>query len=254
VNPQRLGEAVDTLERAWRERALIDGLPAELQPSDAVQAGAIQNLLVDRLGGHGGWKVGAADAAGDPGCAPLPRGCLLDNGAQIEAACFGFRGIEVEVGFVFGEDLPADPAACTLDRIARAIRAVRPTMEIVASRYTNWRSRNPLEQLADLGSHGVLVIGQPVIGVDPLSIDSTTLEAVLRCNGREVVRKRGGNTAGDIRRLLAWLGPHVAARGLPIRAGDIVTTGSCSGLYEGAAGDRFEGEPGSFGTVGLSLV
>ena len=246
--------AVDLLEAAWRSHTLLEGLPQGLQPTSSAAAYALQSALVDRLGGHAGWKVGAPDAQSEPGCSMLPRACVLADGARIEAAQFGFRGLEVEIGFEFGEDLPADPAACTFERIIAAVAAVRPTMEIVASRYSQWRTRSALEQLADLGSHGVLVGGAPVPGINPADIDSTTLEAVLNCNGTEVTRRRGANTAGDVRRLLAWLGPHAAARGRPIRAGDIVTTGSCSGLIEGAAGERYVGAPGTLGRVSLSLV
>ncbi len=246
--------AVDLLEAAWHSHTLLDGLPAALQPASIEAAYALQSALVERLGGHAGWKVGAADAQSEPGCSMLPRVCVLADGARIEASRFGFRGLEVEVGFEFGEDLPADPAACTFDRIIAAVAVVRPTMEIVASRYSQWRTRSPAEQLADLGSHGVLVVGAPVAGIHPADIDSTTLEAVLSCNGTEVARRRGANTAGDVRRLLAWLGPHAAMRGRPIRAGDIVTTGSCSGLIEGSAGERYAGTPGALGTVNLTLI
>ncbi len=46
----------------------------------------------------------------------------------------------------------------------------------------------------------------------------------------EQVEAAGGNPAGDPLRLVTWLANHGAHRGRPLRAGDIVAMGSCTGL------------------------
>ncbi len=46
----------------------------------------------------------------------------------------------------------------------------------------------------------------------------------------------GGNAAGHPRRLLTWLANHCARRGRALAAGDIVTTGTHTGLVFAAPG------------------
>ncbi len=253
MDARRIDQAAEVLAQAWHAGTLLPGLDASLRPESMAAAYAIQSALVARLGGHRGWKVGAADAGAEPGCSALPACCIYADGSVLAATRFGFCGIEVEVAVEFARDLPADPLAYAPDLVFAAVGAVRPAIEILGSRYSDWRSRSAAEQCADLGSHGALIVGPASTVRDLRLIDATELVAILLCNGSEVVRSRGGNTAGDVRRMLPWLAVHAAQRGMPLRAGDIVTTGSCSGLFLAHAGDRLRGRPGDLGEVGLEL-
>jgi 2-keto-4-pentenoate hydratase len=64
----------------------------------------------------------------------------------------------------------------------------------------------------------------------PADLDLQQVEAYLAFDGQPVASCCGANPAGDVWRLLAWLAWHCAQRGRPLRAGDVVTTGSCSGM------------------------
>jgi 2-keto-4-pentenoate hydratase len=52
----------------------------------------------------------------------------------------------------------------------------------------------------------------------------------LSFGAKAVADATGGNPAGDIWRLLAWLANHAAQHHGGLRAGQIITTGSCTGL------------------------
>ena len=52
----------------------------------------------------------------------------------------------------------------------------------------------------------------------------------LLVNGQPAVERTGGNTSGDVFRLLVWLANEGSVRHGGIRAGDLVTTGSTTGL------------------------
>jgi len=240
------------LLEARRTRVLLAGGPAEAAPLSEAAAYAIQDEVLAALGGRRGWKVGAASAQAEPMCAPLPASGVHADGAVLAAAGFGFTGVEVEIGFRFGRDLPARAGAYRREEVLAAVESVCATIELVDSRFAGWRDRSPLEQCADLCNHGALVAG--MASPAPASVDQTRQAAELWVDGRRVVANTGGNTAGDVQRLLIWLAGHAAARGQSLRAGEIVTTGSCTGLYEARAGQRLRGVLPGLGEVQLSLT
>ena len=53
--------------------------------------------------------------------------------------------------------------------------------------------------------------------------------------------------------LLAWLARHARERGRPLRAGDVVTTGSCTGLLFAWEGARVQAEVEGVGRVELQF-
>jgi len=67
-------------------------------------------------------------------------------------------------------------------------------------------------------------------------VDFLRQRASLILDGREVASAVGGNAAGHPKRLLAWLATAAARRGRGLARGDIVTTGTHTGLVFAAAG------------------
>ncbi|MGX1322151.1 2-keto-4-pentenoate hydratase [Bradyrhizobium sp. USDA 377] len=225
---------------AWRD----------ILPSDRAGAYAIQDATLARIGPSGGWKVGASGADAEPVCAPLPASGLLASGARLGPE-FRLRGVEVEVALRVGRRLTADDAALPDRELARAFDAVYPAIEVVETRLEDWTNSAALAQLADLQSHGALLIGAAST-VSPASIDLKGVEADLSIGDirRQTV---GGNPAGDIWRLLRWLIRHCADRGVPLLPGQIVTTGSCTGMVFAEAGSSARAGLADFGEVAVDF-
>ncbi len=239
----------DALARAWAgaDRLASDQVPV----ADADQAYQVQGQLAARLGPVGGWKVGAANDQAEPNCAPLPASVVVPQGSPLAVPARSLRGIELEVAVRLGADLLPGDALLAPEAIASAIDAVMPAIEIVDSRLAEGRGAPVPAKLADLQSHGALVLGAPV-RTDLRGIDLRTLRAQLWFDGRSVADTTGGHTAPDVMRLIAWLARHAQARGLPLRAGQVITTGSCTGLVMAPAGARVEGEVAGLGRVTLT--
>jgi 2-keto-4-pentenoate hydratase len=234
---QRLVQARRGTAVSWREAL----------PADAAAAYAVQDATLAAIGPAGGWKVGAAGQEAPPACAPLPRAGLHAGGCKLTGPAWRMCGIEVEVALRLGRDLGESPDTATL---AAAIDAVMPAIEIVETRLCDWRESEPLAQLADLQSHGALVLGAPA-AIDAGSLDLRRIEAYLAFDGQPVASTYGANAAGDVWRLLAWLAGHAARRGRPLRAGDVVTTGSCTGLLFAYEGAHVQAHLGGLGGVEL---
>jgi 2-keto-4-pentenoate hydratase len=78
-----------------------------------------------------------------------------------------------------------------------------------------------------------------------------TLEASLSFGATSAAHTHGGNPAQDVWRLLSWLALHCAERGQPLRAGQIVTTGSCTGLLTAPMDVTVRGDIAGVGAVEL---
>lgn len=65
---------------------------------------------------------------------------------------------------------------------------------------------------------------------------------------------RGGHPSGDLIWLLGWLAQHAASRGAPLRAGQIVTTGSCIGMVSVEGRSRARGDIDGLGTVDAEFL
>jgi 2-keto-4-pentenoate hydratase len=206
----------------------IDALPAHAQPQSAADAYAMQDVQLRVLGPIGGWKVGARSPDAEPSCAPLPVS-LVFRSPQRFAGRFPLYLVEAELAFTLAQDLPPRAQPYTADGVANAIGSVHAAIEVVGSRYTAFRDQDPLSQLADLQNNGALVVG-PGRTTDT-RVDQRCAAVRVDVDGVRAIEATGGNTAGDVFRLLAWLADHAGARCGGLRSGQIVTTGSCIGVH-----------------------
>jgi 2-keto-4-pentenoate hydratase len=231
-------------------RAIAE-LPTELVPADDAAAYEVQERVARRVGPIAGWKVGAASPEAEPSCAPLFADVVTASPARFDAARFPLGGIEGELAFRFGQDLPPRGRPYGAEEVWQAIASLHPAIELVQSRFADFRAQDRRTLLADNLANGAFCSGA---AADWRGVDFLTQPASLHIDGREVARAVGGNAAGHPGRLLAWLANHCAARGRPLAAGDIVTTGTHTGLVFAAAGASVEVRFPGVGEARLSLT
>lgn len=234
MTTDQISQAAQLLLDARTQRTLITALPADCRPTTTEDGYAVQDAVAAQLGPLGGWKVGASTHDGEPNCAPLPASGVLGSPARLLSSDYPLRGIEAEIAYRFKNDLPPKAQPYTLPEVLAAVGSVHPAIELIESRYTDRTQVDYPSALADALSHGGLVYGE---GRDyGFEINQLEQPAQLMFNDKIIVDTRGSNPAGDVLRLLVWLANHVAQRHGGIRAGQIVTTGSCSGVEFAEAG------------------
>lgn len=224
----------------------------DVLPASVADAYQVQDLTAAELGPIGGWKVGAKNATSEPTCAPLPLTGVLPSGATLAGQPWRLRGIEVEAALRLGRDLDPQGQLLSPEELAAFFDAVLPVIEVVETRLLDRASCDPLSQLADLQSHGALVLGPPSPMPSTL-LDLRTLQAHLWLDGQPAASTLGGNPAADLWRLIAWLALQCAQRGQPLRAGQVITTGSCTGLLPAPEGAHVEAEVVGLGRVELQF-
>jgi len=226
-------------------------LPENMRPRTVADAYAIQDAVAAKLGPIGGWKVGAKSADTEPTCAPLPATLILRSPQRFAAGRFALNGVEAELAFTLSHDLPPRPQPYCVAELEASLATVHPAIEIVDSRFVDLGAVDALSVLADSQSNGALVVGNGV--ALPHAFESSTQEVALDIDGVRAVESRGSNPAGDVLSLLAWLANHVAARNGGLRCGDLVTTGSWTGMRFVASGTRVEAAFAGIGGVDVGF-
>jgi len=234
VLPTAAQDAARLLLQARASGTLLPGLPEALMPRTAAAAYAVQQCLMQGLGDIGGWKVGAPGPSAEPNCAPMPAAGISRSPAVLAAADLAAPFIESEIAFLLGADLPARAIPYTAADVLAAIASCHPAIEVVQSRFADPDTAGPLANLADLIRHGAFIYGDAVEGWQ--GIDFPTLAITQTIEGGPV-RQGVGNPAGDMLRLMLWLANEGAVWAGSLRAGQIVTCGSWTGMTRASRGE-----------------
>jgi 2-keto-4-pentenoate hydratase len=241
--PQLARDAAALLLQARASGTLLPGLPEALVPRTAAAAYAIQQYLMQGLGDIGGWKVGAPGPAAEPNCAPMPAGGIHRSPAVLAAADFAAPFMESEIAFLLGADLPVRDTPYSANEVGAAIASCHPAIEVVQSRFADPDAAGALANLADLIRHGAFIYGSAIEGWQ--GIDFPSLAIVQTIEGGPT-RQGVGNPAGDMMRLMLWLANEGAVWAGGLRAGQIVTCGSWTGMTPAGRGEvvtAFAGVP-----------
>ncbi len=245
-------QAAELLVAARRTRQPLDGLPAALRPADAAAAFAIQDAVMALLDERaGGWKVGLAPGA-PPSCAPMFASLIHPSPLGIPAADVPMLGVEAEIAVRIGRDLPARATPYTRADIVDAIDGVCAAIEIVHSRLRAFLKAAPDDKLADNVGNGGFVHGA-LLG-DWRRLDLSALRVRLELGGKTLVDKVGGCPSGDPLVAVVWLANHLTGRVGGLKAGQIVTTGSCVGMPFAQPGDTALATFAELGTAQVTFT
>jgi 2-keto-4-pentenoate hydratase len=230
----------------------LDRLPEESQPISEADAYAIQDAVAKTLGSVVAWKVGSATANSEPFRAPIHQHTLFVGHTSIPAEMFHVIGVEAEVVFQFERDLPPEGAPYSREAVLDAVGSMMPGIEVVDTRFKVYGASDPLAQRADQGNHGALILGAPLLTWR--SLDPIVLPVRFEINGEVVCETVGGNSAVDPVRLLVWLANEGSHSLGGVRAGQVVTTGSCTGTIFVEAGASVRASFSGLGSLNLTIV
>ena len=232
--------------RKTRQPADAQAVQAYLQTPEA--AYAVQAAVGAQLGWFGNepplfWKSGGPGRDAVLTHAPLPPDGVWDSPAVAGDWPFHIRGLEAEVALRLGSPVDQALAASLTPESARAlVDAMTVSIEIVDTRWQQGLDAPALCKLADLQSHGALVLGEWV-AYEPRDWTAQTCEVQV---GQQPVRTfTGTHSLNDPAYLLpTWL-RHATRDGAVLPAGTVVTTGTWCGILHAQAGDvviaRFAG-------------
>lgn len=248
LDKDRLRGAAELLLKARRETAPIENLPEDLRPHTLDEAYYLQDVLVEALGAVGGWKVGAASLEATPLCAPMLLMGFAKDGQMISENFRRLRGIEAEIAFLLGKDLPVRKEPYSREEVIEAIASAHPAIELLESAFVDPDAVGRFSSIGDLQTNGGFVAGPAFSGWKQADLTKESVTVVM--DG--VVRNTGtaSNTAGtDLVRLITWLANEAQVRTGGLKAGDWITTGSWGGKLLANPGSEVLVEFSTFGKV-----
>ena len=247
MTPDQVERAAGALVAA-RKGSAIAQLPEGAIPQSEADSYQVQDAVIAKLGEKiGGWKVGISPLGGHF-AAPIYASTVVPSPASLPAKNFKIIGIECEIGFRFNEALPARPQPYTRHEVLAAC-SLHPTIEVVDSRYQDFRSIDRLMVLADNFSNGALVYGPAAKDWDGIDLAHPPIE--VTADGKHFADCTGLRAGTPIELLLAAV-EHANRRG-GIAAGTVVTTGTHTGLVFTEPGTKIAADYGKLGRVEVSF-
>lgn len=155
--------------------------------------------------------------------------------------------IEPEIAFFIEEDIVGDNI--TEEDILRATKYVAPALEIIDSRYKDFKF-TLVDVVADNCSSSKFVVGSKL--TLPEAVDLGNIGMVMSKNGK--VEQTGSSAAvlGHPLQAMVWAANQLAARGKSFKKGDIVLSGAMSEAITLDAGDSIVANFDELGTVSVS--
>lgn len=239
--------------------ARAGGLPAAAKEvaallQDAQDAYLVQAQVLRGLGDGGPWrhwKSGGPSRSATLTHAPLPSRGVWASPADARAWPLRHRVIEAEVALrLRGAVTAKQAAALTVDAAGKLVEAMAVSIEIVDFRTDAANEAPALVKLADLQSHGALVLGdwQPFT-----PRDWSSQRCIVRIGAAPPREFTGTHSLKDPAWLLpAWL-QHATGDGSELPAGAVVTTGTWCGMLMAREGDCVEVEFPGIGRAAVQL-
>jgi 2-keto-4-pentenoate hydratase len=233
---------------------------AEEGPRDALEAYAMQAEVFGHLGpASNAWKVGSTSpesqaklGTNEPGSARVPARYNFASGAPVPVFTAHDLWIEGEFALRLGQDLPPREAMYSRAEVEAAIDGVAPALEVVGSRLAEGIAKGGRFRVtADGGANVSLSTGAVVS--DWRRFDLPRHELRLSINGEQVATGVGERALGDPVNVMIWLANHLRGS-VGLKAGEIVSTGTCTGLIRVAPGDHLSADFGEIGVVEVPLT
>ena len=261
MTTDKLRAASDLLYRHWREQTRIDALPEELRPTDRAEGYRVQAFVEEHTKQPlFGWKIAATSIAGQahinvdgPLAGRLLAERVIPDGGGCPLGNNLMKVAEMEFAFRMARDLPPRAAPYTQDEVMECVATLHPAIEIPDSRFHDFTRVGLAQLVADNACAHSFVLG-PATDADWRGIDLAAHKVRALKDGAAAGEGIGANVLGDPRIALTWLANELSRHGLILKAGEVVTTGTCVKPVEIAVGDRVEGDFGFLGRVSLAIV
>ncbi|HEY0616065.1 MAG TPA: fumarylacetoacetate hydrolase family protein [Kribbella sp.] len=245
---------------ARRDRVAIAPFTDEDPTLGMADGYAVQQELTTLLLAAGdsviGYKVGLTSkpmqkmiGVDSPDYGPVLGSTVYRDGDAISLSRFIQPKIEAEIVFVLGDRL--EGPGVTVTDAHRATAGVAAAMEIVDSRFADWRIKLA-DTVADLASNGAVAVSGHVV---PLAgLDTRLVGMTLTRNGELVDTGAGAAALGDPLTVVAWLANTLGAVGLAMEPGQLVMTGALHAAVPMNAGDVFRADFDRLGPVTVRVV
>ena len=239
MKTDRIREAADIFLAARRDGTRIDAIPEPARPADLEEGYAIQDAVAAELARRGdtgvGWKIACTSeearvllGAPGPFTGRIHASVFAESPGRLSAARFHAIGVEGEFAFTMGRTLEPRADPYTETEVAAAAARLHPAIEVVSPRFTDWLVVGAPSLAADHAVGGALVIGPGREDWRALDLEAAAVEMTI--DGATAQAGTGRLALGGPLAALTWSANDLSRRGIALEAGQVVTTGTCTGV------------------------
>ena len=237
--------AVDILNGRSNNRT-IDKINPAYAPRTVEEGYAVQHIVIRRFERSiAGWKIGctsrlAQEMLGipEPFFGPVFEDVFLRSPTWLPPDRFIRPGIEGEIAFTLKRRLEPRRAPYSRAEVEAAVDKVFAAIEVFDTCFEDFSNAGAPGLIADLAANGALAAFE---GVDyGPGMDLNSVELVMTVNGAEVGQGVGSDALGDPVDALVWLTNQASRLGIGLGVGQIVSTGTCTGLVWLEPGQQVE--------------
>jgi 2-keto-4-pentenoate hydratase len=259
LDKDQIALASRTLHGHWRTGTKLEALESTQRPRDRADGYAIQAAIETYTAGKlFGWKIAATSEAGQkhidvdgPMAGRILQETLIADGGTASMAGNEMRVAEPEFAFRMGADLPPRSQPYSVSEVLDAVDTLHPAIEIPDSRFTDFVHAGAAQIIADNACAHLFVLGAPATS-NWRALDLVEERPVIVLRGQRHVG-HGKNVLGGPLIALAWLANELRGLGVTLRAGEVVTTGTCHPPLPIQSGDLVEADFGTLGKVSVAL-
>lgn len=247
---------------SWSRRvgAPIRILPADLFPTNVEQAYEIQLASV-RLRGlaTAGFKVGLTSeeaqrsaGAAAPIAGRLVSADILRSPARVALSREHLRIAEAEVVFEVGCTVSPGDVPMSETDVYHCLRGAYAGMEICNSRLGGSEDVPLPVIVADNSNADRLVIGDPLLDWSPDALADCPVTLTRR--GQRPIDGSTRRVLGNPLKAVAWLANWLGSQREGLKAGDLIASGSCTGMTEVARDDAVTATFGGGARVAADFI
>jgi 2-keto-4-pentenoate hydratase len=257
MDKDQVAAASRIIDGHWRAGTKLAALDPAQRPHARKEGYAIQAEL-EKSGKLFGWKIAATSEAGQkhinvagPMAGRILTDTLIPDGGTASMHGNEMRVAEPEFCFRMARDLPSRSSPYSVAEVLDAVASLHPAIEIPDSRFADFAGAGEAQLIADNACAHLFVLGAAT-AADWRARDLIEEKPVIRLHGKTYVG-HGRNVLGDPRVALAWLVNELSGLGITLRAGEVVTTGTCHPPLPIVSGDRMEADFGVLGKVSVGF-
>ena len=224
----------------------IDKMDPAHAPRTVEDGYAVQSIVIQRFQRPiAGWKIGCTSrlaqemlGISESFFGPVFEDVFLKSPTWLPPDRFIRPGIEGEIAFTLKQGLEPRRAPYSRAEVEAAIDKVFAAIEVIDTCFKDFSNAGAANLIADLAANGALAAFE---GVDyEPGMDLKSVELIMTVNNAEVGRGVGADALGDPVDALVWLANAASRRGIGLKAGEIVSTGTCTGLVWLEPGQQVE--------------
>jgi 2-keto-4-pentenoate hydratase len=251
-----VAEVVELIAAGRLERHGV-ALPQRLRTRHWPSVVRVVLALDERVGWEGcGWKIGAASAEirraeGVPGPSPgriYRRGVHQSPAVLARELFVNYRNCECEFAFEVGVDFPPRDEPWTEADAGAGVECLFPALEIGDTVFDDWYGASGyFGSCLDNGGGAAFVEGRRTAEWRRLDLAAAGMDVYL--NGHYVKSGTGAAAMGNPLTSLTWMLNWLREHGRHLAAGEVVSTGTCTGHLFALPGDTVRAEFGELGVV-----